>query len=495
MPDRRLTKSAYLQGLQCAKLLWFAGNTPGVMPSINERTQAAFDQGHEVGQLAQALFPDGLRIDPGGETARVGGHPCGLLPLLRLRRPLFEPALHAGSLYARADILAPVGHEAWDLVEVKSGTFVKDPNLDDVAFQLHCGREAGLRISACSLMHVNGDYVRRGGIDPAALFTRVDVTAEAEERLEGIAGRAARMLRVLGEPSPPEVGIGPQCSAPYECPLVPLCWAHVHDVADNVFSLARIGARAWRLYEKGILRTDAIPAGFRLSEAQRIQIEAERTGVPHVDRDAVRSFLDSLRYPLHLLDFETFQAAIPRVEGTRPYQQVPFQFSLHVIGALRARPEHVSWLWDNSDDPLREMLEQLRAGIGSEGSIVSYNAGFETARIEECVDANPGFRQWWRRAAPRVVDLYAPFRAFAVYFPSQHGSASMKQVLPAISGRGYEGLAIQDGAQASSAFMRITFGSAAPEERARVRRDLEEYCGLDTLGMRDIIQGLHRLLR
>jgi hypothetical protein len=495
MPDHRLTKSAYLQGLQCPKLLWFARNAPGEVPPVNAHTQAVFDQGHEVGLLAQALFPDGLRINPDGKSARLDGHPPDLLELLRLRRPLFEPALRAGSLYARADVLAPVGLEAWNLVEVKSGTSVKEPNLDDVAFQLHCGREAGLRIGACSLMHVNGDYVRRGGIDPAGLFTRVDVTAETEERLEGIAERAVRMLRVLREPSPPEVEIGPQCSAPYECPLVPLCWKHVHEIENSIFTLARVGTRAWSLFRKGIHRNDEIPPGFRLSEAQRIQIEAERTGAPHVDRVRVQDFLDSLRYPLHLLDFETFQTAIPRIEGTRPYQQIPFLFSLHVLGSLRARPSHASWLWDGSGDPLREMLEQLRSNTGGEGSIISYNAGFETARIAECVDANPQFREWWQQAAPRVVDLYAPFRAFAVYVPSQHGSASMKQVLPAISGKGYKGLAIQDGTQASAAFLRIAFGNAAPEERARVRQDLEEYCGLDTLGMRDIIQGLHRLLR
>ena len=254
------------------------------------------------------------------------------------------------------------------------------------------------------------------------------------------------------------------------------------------------GARAWPLYRKGILRGAEIPGDFPLSGAQRIQLAAE-TGRPHVEREAVQSFLDGLEYPLSLLDFETFQVAVPRVEGTRPFQQVPFQFSLHLLRTSRSRPSHVSWLWDGTaEDPRAEMLSRLQPALPDRGSIVCYNAGFEKARIRECVEAKPGFRSWWKDAEPRIVDLYAPFRSFTVYFPSQRGSASMKQVLPAISGRSYKDLAIQDGSQAGREFMRVVFGTASAGEKDRVFRELVDYCGLDTLGMRDIIQGLRELV-
>ena len=156
---------------------------------------------------------------------------------------------------------------------------------------------------------------------------------------------------------------------------------------------------------------------------------------------------------------------------------------------------HASWLWDGKGDPRKEMLERLRPTTGPRGSIVSYNAPFEISRLEECVSAHPEFAPWWEKARERIVDLLAPFRSFAVYFPAQRGSASMKKVLPALSGKSYKALAIQGGSQASEEFKRVIFGNATDQERREVRKNLEAYCGLDTLGMRDIVKALLRITR
>jgi hypothetical protein len=197
------------------------------------------------------------------------------------------------------------------------------------------------------------------------------------------------------------------------------------------------------------------------------------------------------------MDFETFgfRMPIPIIDDTRPYGHVPFQFSVHVLQSPNSEPTPHSWLWDGQGDPRPEFLERLKAAIGKEGAIVVYNQAFENTRLKECAEVYPDHASWVEGAVSRIVDLYPPFGSFAVYHPSQHGSASMKAVLPALTDKSYEDMEISEGGQASGEFMRVTFGDATEADRKKVRRNLEEYCGLDTMGMVDIVRKLERLLR
>ena len=508
MPGPYISKSRYVAGLQCPKLLWHVCSARDLLPPVDEATQAVFDQGHQVGLLAQKLFPGGLSIEGNITFDEVESRSR---ELLGRRVPLFEAGFRHGQVIARADVLAPAGADAWDLIEVKSATSLSDVYLDDLAIQRHCYEGAGVRIRSTSLMHLDNTYVRQGAVDSSRLFTRVDVTPAVSKRMKVIDRRIVRMLRIIESAKSPEVEIGPQCSSPYPCPLIPVCWKKVRETKNSIFNLARIGGKAWTLYRQGVRTTGGIPAGVRLSRAQKIQVEAEKSGGPHVDLRALRKFLSSLRHPLHYLDFETFQAAIPVLDGTRPWQQVPFQFSLHV-GATAGGPsaggtsaaspptgggplEHHGWIWDGRGDPRRILMEELRRHIREEGSIIAYGAAFEKARLSECAQAHPELAPWVEGTMDRIVDLLAPFRSFSVYFPAQSGSASMKRVLPALTGKSYRDLAIQEGGQASREFARVTFGNAGEEERRRVLRELDEYCGLDTQGMADVVQALEALTR
>lgn len=485
-----LSKSKYLIGLQCHKLLWIHYNAKDQLPPVDEQTQAVFDQGHEVGLLAQKLFPNGITIPSDLSLDDAINHSQGLL---RQRRPLFEAAFAYQRTFARIDVLNPVRGGKWDLIEVKSSTAVKDPYLDDVAFQRYCYEGAGIPIRRCYLMHINNEYIRHGEVDPVQLFVKEDITEVVAGKFTGIEERIQQMLDVIGRVECPEIGIGPHCGDPYECPFVSICWKGVNKVENNLFSLTRLGAKAWDLYQEGVVRNDKIPASFPLSEIQRIQVKAEQTDKPHVDHAAVAEFLQSLEYPLYLLDFETFQTAIPVVDGTRPYQQVPFQFSLHAAKSLQSEPNHYSWLWDGEGDPRKTLIDQLMPILDDKGSIVVYSASFEMTRLRECVDAYPQFSTKVEKALARIVDLYEPFRSFAIYYPAQHGSASLKSVLPALTGKNYEKLTIQNGGQASEEFKRVMFGEMSREEHQKIRQDLEAYCWLDTMGMLDIIKALNRL--
>jgi hypothetical protein len=485
-----ISKSKYMAGLQCPKLLWTWYNDKALIPEVDAGTQVRFDQGKEVGKLAQTLFPGGIELP----WSTIGESIRATAPLLEGRNPIFEASFSAGGVYARADILDPAPRGAWDIVEVKSSTSVKEEYIPDLAVQRHCYEQAGLRVRKCRLIHINSEYVRRGAVSARGLFAEEDVTELVEANTAGIGKRIQGMHDVIRRKECPRVEIGPHCDAPYECPLRYICWRKVFAEENNIFTLYRLrGDRKWDLYGRGILRNRDLPEDLALSPAQQIQVAAERTGRLHVDKVQVRTFLSKLEYPLHFLDFETFNAAIPLVDRTRPFQQVPFQYSLDVLRDKASVPRHHSWLWDGTGDPRELMLAKLVDLIEGRGSVVAYNAAFELSRLNEAVEAFPKRAKFARSVAARMVDLLEPFRSFLVYHPSQHGSASVKQVLPALTGKGYENLAISDGGQASQEFLRVTFGEVSAKERKEVRRQLEEYCGLDTKGMVDILSALSEI--
>ena len=248
--------------------------------------------------------------------------------MLKGRRPVFEGGLSFDGAFARADVMAPARGNVWDIIEVKSSTEVKPINLEDVALQRYVYESAGLKIRNCSVCHVNNRYERHGAIEPEKLFAVEDVTEEIKEPLARVQGNLRRKRRVIVSRQRPGEAIGPHCTDPYECPLYEKC--HERLPEDSVLTLTRIGAKGYELIDRGIVEIKRLPAGMRLSAAQEIQVNAVRSGTPHISREAIAEFLGGLEYPLYFLDFETFQTAIPLYDGVRPYQQIPFQFSLHV---------------------------------------------------------------------------------------------------------------------------------------------------------------------
>ena len=234
----------------------------------------------------------------------------------------------------------------------------------------------------------------------------------------------------------------------------------------------------------------ACPLQEQCRAAAGVQDRAPPTEEFKCDVEGVRQFLGQLIYPLYLLDFETFMRAIPPFDEWRPYMQTPFQFSLHVVERLDDEPVHHSWLWDGIGDPRILMLERLRSLIGDHGSVLAYWKSFEELRLKESAAVFPEYSAWVQGLMPRMLDVIVPFKSRAVRHPAQEGSNSLKAVLPALIGIGYNDLEIQDGGTASAEFLRITYGEATAEERAKVRRDLEAYCGLDTMAMLHILRKL-----
>lgn len=481
-----ISKSKYLAGLQCPKLLWYHYNSPGDIPEPDEATQAVFDTGHLVGDLAKRLYPGGEEVPMGDSLSETVSRTQALLPQ---RKPIFEASFLADGCYCRVDVLVPAAGDAWDLIEVKSATSVKPVNIDDVAFQAHCLGRAGVSLNRLHLMHLDNRYVKQGEIDPGGLLHAEDVTSGAGEKKPEVARTVEGLLGAIAGPEP-EVPIGPHCNAPYGCDLQYICWSFLPE--HNVTQLYRAGARKkFELISRGVTALTDAPTG-KLTDRQRIQQRAVENGRPYVEANSIRAWLSGLRFPLYCLDFETMAPAIPLVDGTRPYQQVPFQFSLHVLDAFDSTPRHHEYLAAQPADPRPGLIEALRV-IGPKGTVLAYNVGFERGVINRLAEDFPGHRAFLEDLSARLKDLMTPFSSFWCYHPDQKGSCSLKEVLPAFTGKSYEDMAIHDGSQAAREFQRAVFGGAPAAQREKVLKDLRAYCEQDTIAMLDILEALRRM--
>ncbi len=378
-----ISKSKFLQGLQCPKLLWSAYKAKHLFPEVDAALQAVFDQGHEVGDFAKRMYPNRIEIDT--DPTDFEGAIQLTEKSLPLRRPIFEATLSANGGYARADILNPVGKNEWDIIEVKSTTSVKDVHFPDLAFQAWVFTEASIKIRRCFLCHINNDFVRHGEIDPKEFFTLRDVTAEVAALSGGIEEQVGDMGKTIRAAKCPEIPIGKQCDSPYTCPLHEHCWSFLPP--QNVLDLYDDKkGRGWDLLKRCVLRIADIPADYSLSAKQEIQRTVAVSGKAHFKPTQIDAFLNGLKYPLHFLDFETFSTAVPLFDGSRPYEQIPFQFSLHIVRKAGAKPEHRKFLAEGRRDPRSEFMRQLKSVVEPSGSIVAFNAPFEKSRMAECAE-------------------------------------------------------------------------------------------------------------
>jgi hypothetical protein len=497
MSQRLLTKSRYNQALQCVKLLWLGAHKPELAAPADESRQHTFDIGHRVGELAQKRFPGGILVAEDHMHSQEAV--ATTLRLVTTAPPaLFEAAAGTADLTCRADILVNVDGKGrlWDLHEVKSTAHVKDVHYPDVAFQKYCFEQAGFQIRDAYLMHIDRSYVRHGEVEPDRLLLAANITAEADQHMVGIQERLDSLLSVLRSDTQPEVAVGPQCMTPYECPFYAYCHA---DEKEEPYTIDELGgkdgvAAIAKLEAMGIKYLKDIPDDFPLSTRYRNAVLSNRTRQPVIDKGPIKAHLGKLFYPLYYFDFETIGAAIPPYDNSRPYTNLPFQYSLHIQKQENGPVEHREFLLKERTDPREQLVERMLADLGTKGTIVAYNMTFEKGVIAELATTFPLHSDALLALLPRFWDLIVPFRkAYAHY--DFHCSASLKNVLPAlVPSLSYEALAIQEGGDASLKYLAWQDGAMDEKEWAQVYEDLRKYCGLDTMAMVEIMKVLYGAL-
>ena len=470
----RLSKSRYCYGIQCTKQLWWRVHEPKAPELVADASlQAVFDRGHQVGALAQDRFPGGVLID--GDYWDAKGKVEKTRRAIAEGAPaVFEASFLVNDVFVAVDVLEP-RRGGWNLIEVKSTTKVKDPHIPDVAVQLHVLRSSGLDVKRTDLMHLNPECTFP---DLSNLFTRDDVTKEALTVLPGVPKEIRRLkAALLGKL--PDVGPGPHCTDPYECPFMDRCWPDLPE--HHVSTLFRIGKRAEAFVADGYEMIRDLPEDVRLSGPTARQVRSVRTGKLVVE-DGLAQALAEIETPTAFLDFETINPAVPVWTGCHPFEAVAVQMSCHVRGARGALVHH-EFLAEGPGDPRPAMADAVISACKGARTVVAYYASFEQARIEHLAANVPSRRKALLDVAGRLVDLH-PIVRDNVYHPGFGGTFSLKTVAPAlVRGLGYDDLEIGEGEAAATALEGLLLGADAipAAERKKLRRQLLDYCERDTL--------------
>lgn len=480
-----LSKSRFMSGLQCHKQLWWRVHEPDASELVPDtEQQALFDQGHLVGARAREDFPGGVLVD--APYIDFPGRVAQTQAAMATRAPaVFEAAFFTDDVFVAVDVLERT-ERGWTTVEVKSSTGVKDQYIADAAIQAHVLRRAGLHVARAEIMHLNRECRFP---DLRDLFTRTDVTDEVDAAQPAVQRAAAAQLRMLEGPLP-DIATGPHCETPYACPFLGRCRPPAPE--HHVRTLHRIGRRADLLEAQGFVTIHDLPADADLLSIQHRQRRSVQQNRLIVDA-SLQDALGAITYPCAGLDFETVQLAIPVWDGCRPYDQVPVQFSCHVVNE-RGELAHHAWLADDAGDPRPEIAARVIDACRGAAVVVAYNAPFEKTALRHLADAVPAQADALADVEARLVDAL-PLLRDHVYHPAFGGSFSLKMVLPAlVPGTGYDGLDIASGGLASLALRRLMFDDDVTlAERERTREALLQYCAVDTLGVVRLLERLRAM--
>ncbi len=448
--------------------------------------------GSEVGVLARDLFPGGIDASPDDHNRLTESIEQTQGLIKKGKDIIYEASFISENLFCSIDILVK-DKNTWKGYEVKSSTGISDTNLMDASFQYYVIRNSGLPIEEINIVHISNSYRRKGRLDINSLFTIKPVTPEARLKEKVIRELSSTLSEIAAKGSDPRTETGEHCFRPYTCDFLGYCWGRFPE--DSVFSISGLNKReAIDLYKNGIKNIESIPPDYPLAPAQKMQVECHRNGKEHVDRKKLTRFLENLKYPLGFLDFEAIMDAIPQYEGTRPYQHIPFQYSLHIQKSPGSEPEYYSFLGNPKGDPRKEFIESLLGNINTRGDILVYNRPYEKGRLRELAAHFPLYSDEIKKIIARLKDLMKPFQNKHYYTPRMKGSYSMKKILPAlVPGLNYEEMNVSNGFEAMRAYgsMRTMTDKKVI---SRTRENLLEYCRLDTLGMVKIVERLKEII-
>ena len=486
MSGFRLSKTEFVSGVQCPKMLWLQRYQPECADpdAVDEQL---LENGKEVGKVARDLLGEYALVPPGSRAEKI----AETQRLLKAGTPVIAEASFAyEGCFCSVDLLACRKTGEVEIYEVKSASKVQDIHIWDVAYQYYVLTSLDYRVSKVSVVTVDTGYVREGELDLNELFWIQDVTAKAIALQQDVESRIAVLRELMEQPEEPACALGLQCSKPYNCAFFAYCTKDLPH--PNVFDLAGMWMRdKIKLLNKGVCSFEELEGTLGGAASSTIQgkcfQQVRHELHPQLDEirtKAIATFLSYCRYPLYFLDFESYNAPIPEFDNASPYEQIPFQYSLHWIEEEGGELKHTEFLAYPGGDPRRALAERLCADIPEGACVLAYNMSFEVGRIRRLAELYPDLAH--HLLSFRIADLMVPFRDRDYYTRAMQGSYSIKYVLPALfpddPELDYHNLeGVHNGSEASAAFREMA--ALDPETLEERRAQLLKYCGLDTYAM------------
>jgi hypothetical protein len=488
MASHLLSKSSFIKGLQCEKHLFLYKYHYNEMDELSEMQKAIFKRGTNVGELAHKLFP-------GGVIAAQGDPPNYDKALQRTKelmndgaKVIYEAAFMFNEVLSIADIVVMEKGGA-KVYEVKSSTSISETYLNDAALQYYVISSLGIRIKDFSIVYINNQYMRKGELNLEELFITESVLEFILPLQKTVKENVDRFKKVILKKKMPDIDIGEHCYNPYTCGFFNYCRKHIPE--DSIFDFSGMHlTKKYELYRDGIISINDVPSDYPLNKNNKLQLDVHKNGKALIDKKAIKNFLSDLSFPLYFMDFETYQPAVPLYDNSKPYQQIPFQYSVFLKKNKTSEAEHYEFLAEPGIDPRIKFIENLLKVIKDKGDVLVYNKTFEITRLNEIARDFPGYGEEIEKLVSRIKDLMIPFQKKYYYTSEMKGSYSIKAVLPALVPElSYDNLEINEGGLAS-----IAYESLQTETDlmfiAEIKQQLLEYCKMDTLGMVRLLEKL-----
>lgn len=478
-----LSKSKYCNAIQCPKMLWMK-NREEYMDKFDDSVlnEAVLENGNAVGDLAMGLFGEYTEIPYGDIPEMIQNTQEEISKGTHI---IAEASFSYDGLFCSIDILRKAEDGSFEIYEVKSSTEVKSIYKDDAAYQFYVVKKLGYDVSKVCIVHINNGYERYGELNLNELFHIEDVTSDVRKKYDEVESNISILEEYMRQEEEPTRALGQHCFRPYKCGFFKYCSRHLP--TPNVFDIAGMQTRTkLKLYSSGFVSFEDVYKKGDINHKHMVQIEHQLKCLEDkIDIDIIKDFVDDFYFPLYFLDFETYQEAIPPFDGCSPYEQIPFQYSLHILyedGKL----EHKEFLAAPNSDPRRTLAERLCEDIPVGSCAVSYNMAFEKGRINKLAKLYPDLSEQLLSINENMKDLMIVFSNKNYYKREMEGSYSIKKVLPALFPNDpeldYSNLpGVKKGDQASAAFKEMA--NTTPEEVARIREELLAYCKLDTYAM------------
>jgi len=483
--------------------MWLKKYAKGKLPPIDENTQSLFDTGHKFETYAEKLLPNPIKLGFNNYNEYAS------LPLKTKQEIekgteiILQGRLEAGGITCIFDVLKRVDGNVFDLIEIKSSTKAKPEHEYDLAFQTLVFQKAGLQVCNISVMHVNNAYIRTGDIEIDKLVATTDVTDAVKNLLQVTETQIQKAFDTLSQRSMPD--LSPRYVNQLGIKNVDWCkdWLEVYkylrpdlDPYCIYFLSCPSPEQIGKLEDAGIKFIADIPDELALRLKQAMQIKTTRENKQVIEIDKIRHFLDTFEYPLYFLDYETFSSAIPNFDGCSPYQQYPFQYSLHILEYPGATIKHTEYLHNENTNPMPELVKHLIQDLGTTGTILTWNMKFEKGRNKTMGELFPQYNRQLHEINDRIQDLMTPFASMWFFDKDFFGSASIKKVLPAlIPELSYKDLDIGDGENAQRIWMETILSGDNSDQKEKILADLSKYCTLDTLAMVKILETLKRTIK
>ncbi len=490
MEKHILSKSTFIKGIQCQNALYLSKYHKELQEEISSQQQAIFSQGTSVGELAQQLFPGGVDCTPESYFNFQEAVIRTKSEIEKGTKIIYEAAFQFNGVLAALDILVK-DKSGWKAYEVKSSTGITETYHLDATIQYYTIYNSGVDLKDISIIYINNEYEKNGPLDINQLFKIESVKENVLQLIPDIPNQVVVLKKILNQKEIPIIDIGPHCGFPYPCAFAGHCWEHIPDY--SIFNIANLReTKKFDLYNKNIIKFKDIPEDYPLNENQWMQVNSELNNETIIDKEKIREFVNDLKYPLYFMDFETFKTAVPIFDKSRPYQQLVFQYSLHVLQANNSELQHKEYLAEvDGNDPRVKFVEQLIADCGKKGDILVYNIGFERGKLNDLAESFPNYTISINKIIDRLKDLMIPFQQRLYYTPAMWGSYSIKKVLPAmVPELSYDDLNIGEGGTASDTFSSMLSGEYEGDME-QTRKDLFEYCKMDTFAMVKILEKLN----